>query len=271
LTDAIRQSSPAAPTAQIQDVETCEQGPTSPAVGNGAIIVNNNATAGYSSDTLELVFASGGVVTTLLTPAAGYGPGVTTIGVVDASQFSPGDKVLISNTAQGHTVTVASVNTGGNTLTLNAQACGTISWPATGTYLPGSYVIRVVRAQFYIGTVDGIPTLMMLPGGPLAGAVAQPLAEGVEDLQVALAGDANGNGVIDPGEWVYDGVTPGPPSGPIIAVKLVLVARATTSVTGGVPYLRPAALDHAAASTFDTYRRRVLQATIELRNMGGSP
>src|SRR6185312_4064680 len=48
-----------------------------------------------------------------------------------------------------------------------------------------SLVIRAQHATFTIAAIDGIPTLMMDPdaGGPQA---AQPLAEGIEDMQIAL-------------------------------------------------------------------------------------
>jgi hypothetical protein len=181
---------------------------------------------------------------------------------------------------QGSTVTINAI--AGNTLTLNAQGCGTIKWPNGGAYPPTSVVVRVQRARFSIvpntpGVVpaDGIPVLMMDPDGPNGPAAAEPLAEGVEDLQIALGIDVDGNGVIDPvTEWSFDTAAHNALlTGPILEVKVVLVGRATTIVSGTATgtFTRPAALDHPVAPGPDKFRRRVLESTIELRNMGGSP
>src|SRR5258708_4285470 len=186
LTDALRQAGPAVPTAtyactpfptcvppgsSIQDVNnaTCD---------NGAIAVTNSTTG---PDTLDIVYASGAVATATM---AAYGAGVTSLDVADGSQLGPGDMILISNLTQAVTVTIASVSV--NTLTLNAQGCGSIAWPG-GTGFPAfSTVVRVQRARFTVvpntpGVVpnDGVPVLMMQPGGVNGGQTAQPLAEGV--------------------------------------------------------------------------------------------
>ena len=280
ITDAIRQAGPAAPSSAyactpqpgclpanttIQDVVTCEV---------GALNVTNS-TAG--PDTLTLLYASGAAVTATLAP---YGAGITSLPVGDASQLSAGDMILISNLSQAHTVTVTAVNYGTNTLTLAGQACGSINWPGGGTYPTYSTVVRVKRATFSIvantpGIVpaDGIPVLMFDPDG--AGpAAAEPLAEGVEDMQVALGVDVNGNGVIDAGEWAFDTAGHGALTGPILSAKIVLVSRATTIVEGGnaTPFQEPVALDHQAPLNGpDVWRRRVLEATIEIRNGANSP
>jgi hypothetical protein len=146
--------------------------------------------------------------------------------------------------------------------------------PASG-YQPTALVIRVKRARFYVDTAgsvtDGVPTLMMDPDaeGP---APAEPLAENIEDMQVALGVDINNNKAIDDAtEWAYSSGT-GALTGSIRAVRVTLIARAPNQLQPLIAsYLRPAAENRPAATVFDTYRRRVLTSTIEVRNLGGSP
>ena len=146
-----------------------------------------------------------------------------------------------------------------------------------GGYAAGAIVIRAQHATFTIDSIDGIPTLMMDPdaGGPEA---PQPLAEGVEDMQIALGIDTDANGIVNEtvngigDEWQGNSASDGPLSGPLRAVRVSLVSRTTSGLVGNLnPYNRPAVEDHAASATFDQYRRRVLQSTVEIRNMAQSP
>ena len=49
-------------------------------------------------------------------------------------------------------------------------------------------MVRAVHGIFFLSTVDGIPTLMMnSTGDPTTNATkGEPLAEGIEDMQIAL-------------------------------------------------------------------------------------
>jgi hypothetical protein len=266
IADAIRQSSPGAPTGNIQDAGTCS---------SGAITVTNNQTAASDStingwDALDLIFASGAVVTS---SRGTYAGGTTSLDVTDASQLAVGDYVVISDTNQGHLVKITAISA--NTLTLAAQ-CGGISLPSGG-YAAGSLVIRAQHATFTIDAVDGIPTLMMDPdaGGPQT---PQPLAEGVEDMQIALGVDVNGDLSIsevgtlaNDDEWQGNVNGDNTLTGTLRAVRVSLVARTTSGLVGNLnPYNRPPVEDHAAGGTFDQFRRRVLKTIVEIRNMGQS-
>jgi len=276
IADAIRQSSPAAPTltfnlgvpaaANIQDAGTCSV---------GSLNVQNNQTAVHDPtlngwDALDVIYASGAVVTS---SRSAYVSGSTSLDVNDASQLSINDSIVISDTNQGTFVNITGIS--GNTLTLATQ-CGSLVLPSGG-YAAGALVIRAEHATFTIDAVDGIPTLMMDPdaGGPQA---PQPLAEGVEDMQIAFGidTDANGsitettNGVGD--EWQGNAAGDSPLTGTLRAVRISLVSRTTSGLVGNLnPYNRPAVEDHAASTTMDQYRRRVLQSTVEIRNMAQSP
>jgi prepilin-type N-terminal cleavage/methylation domain-containing protein len=282
IADALRQSSPGAPTGNIQDLVACTN--TVLAVSNNQTSINTPFITGW--DKLDVIFASGAVVTSTLDP---YDPAVSnTVHVNDASQLVAGDSVVISNLGQGHLLKLASV--AGNALTFVAPAC---AWtpPQGGTYTMGSFIIRAQHAIFTIDSVDGIPTLMMDPdaGGP---AVPEPLAEGVEDLQIALGVDSNPPLVPDGklgtipwvagtfedstgpnlDEWQGNNAGDGVLSGPVRAVRVTLVARTTTGLVGNkTPFVRPAVEDHAASGTPDKFRRRILRSIVEIRNMAGSP
>jgi prepilin-type N-terminal cleavage/methylation domain-containing protein len=258
IADAIRNASPAVPSGDIQDVKNCV---------TGAIAVVNNTNA---PDQLDIVYASGSVVTSLRTI---YDSTTNlAITVTDASQLAVGDTLLITNMTKGHLVDVTAVNTATGVLALTAPGC-TPALPVGG-YPPGSLVIRALRARFTVdvtgAATDGVPTLMMDPDadGP---ASAEPLAENVEDMQIAVGVDVDLNKGIDAGEWEYSSGV-GALAGAIRAMRITLVARAPNQLQGGTAsFYRPAAEDRPIASTADSYRRRVLSTTVEIRNLGGSP
>lgn len=266
LSDILRQAAPGVsdPT-QIQDAVTCT---------TGGINVYNGSGAG-SSDVLSVVHALGGIVTTLQTT---YLSG-TTLSVVDASQFSIGDNVLVSNLSQGHLFKITGVSTASNPNTLTIQSpCSGVTLPAAG-YPAGALVIRARHSVFSIGSVDGNPALMMDADEGSNVYSADPLADGVEDLQVAVGIDGGADGVSESSngtgdEWYFNasGETL-PASGTWRAVRITLVARTSTQLGGGqgaTIFNRPQVEDHAAGAA-DAYRRRVLRSMIEIRNTGVSP
>ena len=263
LTDAIRQASPGVTDpAQVQDADTCQI---------GAITITDGGASG--TDSLDVIYALGGVVTTV---SSAYLTG-TSLSVVDASNLAVGDRILVSNLSQGHLFTITAISTAaiGYTLTLSSL-CGSINLPAAG-YPAGSLVIRAQHATFSIGTVDGIPMLMMDPDST-GSAPAEPIADGVEDLQVSLLIDTDGNGAIgaetgtSSDEYIYNNTGDTLPTGQTYrAVRVSLVARSVGQLVGAATVsARPALEDHTAG-TADNYRRRVLRSTVEIRNGGSSP
>jgi len=267
LADTLRMASPSIQSGNIQDATIA--GCTIVAAGftgvGGLSVLDSNS----APDQLDVVFAYGSSVATLQTP---YTVGTqTSITITNdhnqASQIFPGDKLLLSNTAQGTIVSVSLVNTGTGVITLNTAACAPTL--PTGGYAGGSLVLRVMRARFSVGTVDNIPTLMMDPDadGPLA---AQPLAEGIEDMQIAVGTDADGNGSISAAEWANSSTT-GALVGPIRAVRLTLISRSNSALAGVATAGQRKAAENRPAGAADAYRRRYLTQTIEVRNLGGSP
>jgi prepilin-type N-terminal cleavage/methylation domain-containing protein len=263
IADVLRQASPGVTDpAQLQDAATC---------ATGAMTVSNAAGAN-GEDKLDVIFASGGVVTSSQTL---YTAGTTTLTVTDATGLAAKDFVVISNMTRGHLVKISSIS--GNTLTLAAQ-CSSINLPSGG-YPAGSLVIRAQHGTFYIGTQDGIPTLFMDPDSDANPVMpGEPLADGVEDLQVALGVDSTTDGVSELGasanddEWQGNKSGDAPLSGTLRAVRVTLVARASQALVGGTAtFYRPAVEDHAIAASPDMYRRRLLRTMVEIRNVGGSP
>lgn len=268
MADSLRGASPGVPTGDISHTVNC---------ADGALRVVNNPGA---PDELYAVFASGSVVTTSATPYSSTDNSMT---LIDGSEIEQGDTLLVTNYSKGHLMKVTN-KPPGNIAGLAAVGCstGTSAFPATGSYPAGSVVVRALRARFYIandGTLPLIPTLYMDPDaeGPLQG---EPLAEGIEDMQIAIAIDQDGNGITDANsttdEWIYnvpgDAVPAAPiPVGTIRALRITLIARAPGQVTGVASFFRPGAEDRAAATATDNFRRRVLTSVIEVRNLGGSP
>jgi type IV pilus assembly protein PilW len=259
MTEAMRGVSPGVPVANIQHVNTC---------ATGALTLTNSSTA---PDQVTAVFASGAVVTST---RAVYGAGTTTLAITSSSQLAAGDTVLITNLDQGHLATISSVGSG--SITLVAQSCGSLALPAGG-YGAGSLVVRAARATFSVGSVDGMPTLMIDPDAE-GSAPAEPFAEGIEDLQMAIGIDANGDGALtevgvaaNDDEWTYNRSGETLPAGTIRAVRVTFISRATGKRVNATGQARPAAEDRAPATATDGFRRRALTTTIEIRNFGGSP
>jgi len=259
VSEALRGVSPGVPVANIQHVNTC---------ATGALSVTNRNNA---PDDFTAVFASGSVTSTRTV----YTTGTTSITVTDASQLAIGDTVLVTNLDQGHLAKISTVNAGTGVIGLAAQTCASLALP-TGGYAPGSLVLRATRATFSVGTVDSMPTLMLDPDaeGP---ALAEPFAEGVEDLQIALGIDANADGSLtelgaaaNDDEWSFNSAGETQLAGSLRAVRVTFVARTSGKRSTDV-YLRPAAEDRPVATAPDGYRRRTLTSMIEVRNLGGSP
>ncbi|MBS1119924.1 MAG: Type Pilus-assembly protein [Deltaproteobacteria bacterium] len=257
ISDALRGLSPGVASGNIQDVQTCTI---------GAISVVNSTTG---PDQMDVVVASGAVVTSLRTAYTVGGATSTAITVTDASQLAAGDTLLITNATVGHLVHVNSVNTSTGAVTLVAPACVPGLFPAAG-YPVGSLVIRAVRARFRIGTFDGISNVLLMDVDA-DGLNEEPLAENIEDMQIAIGVDVNGDTGIATTEWAFSSGT-GALAGPIRALRVSLVSiegTAMRNVTGA--FLRPAAEDHPVATAPDAFRRRVLKSTVEIRNLGDSP
>ena len=179
----------------------------------------------------------------------------------------------------------------GNTLTLHrsTRRCRRLASrhpggdPGTiaGPYAALRSCSRVQHARFWIGQVDGIPTLMMDPDGNDATVDWEPLAEGVEDLQLVKGIDAAADGLgaenaaaANGDEWQLQqfGRHRRSRRARCAPCGSTLVARTTSGLIGNLnSFNRPAAEDHAAAPVnSDNFRRSILKTMVEVRNMSVS-
>jgi hypothetical protein len=135
--------------------------------------------------------------------------------------------------------------------------------------------------RFWVGQIDGNPTLMMDPDGNDATVDWEPLAEGVEDLQLVKGVDTGTDGlgaenaaVANGDEWRFNNAGDTDTlAGTLRAIRITMIARTTSGLVGNLmSFNRPAAEDHAAAPVnSDNYRRRILRTLVEVRNMSVSP
>jgi len=266
LGDAVRGASPGVSSGLITQPPGCAR--------TGAFeVVNNSTSAGVSPGTDELyaVFASGSVVTSLAAALADTGTSIT---VDDGTQLRSGDWLVLTNYAQGHMVQLASNPVAGVASLTGIDTCG-VPFPGS-SYPIGTLAIRAQALRFYIDpNFDGLGPMLMMeaPDG-----TKEPIAEGVEDMQIALGreDDNPADGLQDVGggvgddDWIFNFPGETDTVADLRAVRITLTVRGRKKLTGATVGNRPAVEDRAAGAA-DNYRRRTLTSIIEIRNLGGSP
>jgi prepilin-type N-terminal cleavage/methylation domain-containing protein len=270
LADAIRNASPGVETAQITDLVGCS-------TLQGIDVVNQTS----GPDTLQIVYATGAVITSIRQV---FDQDSTELLVLDGSGLKAGDQVLVTDfDNRGHLVQVTDVTDNGGDYTLGLRAALTSLCspsPPDFSYAVLSTVIKAQVAEFSI--VDaGVPVLMMDRDG--AGEEdPEPVAEGIEDLQIAIGIDEDGDGEVSADapdgvdEWFYNHQDDTDPAQTITArpwraLRITVVARSIDETTSQPTSIRPKAEDHDAATQADVYRRRALSTRVEIRNLQGSP
>lgn len=217
-------------------------------------------------DTLDLILVDTAVQATLM---AGYATGQTTLTVSSTAGFAVGDLVQVCDLVTGVVLQVTAV--GASTLTVVANAN-----PLPRSYVAGAWVFRSRQVRYYVdstpyGAQD--PLLMFDPDGPGA-RPGEPLAEGVEDFQVALGFDANGDGTIASNgaaagddEWIGNVAGEVQPASlaTLRSARVTLVAR-TVAAVAGTRGTRPAVENRPGANAADGFSRRVLRSEITVRN-----
>ena len=260
LTEAVRNASAGVTNGDVLDSTSCN-----PVIG---ITVTNHDD---EPDSIELIYASGGIVTSARNVVDSS---TTTLTVVDATGIVAGDQVIVSNGTTGRLIPVRAVGSVGVTTDLATQTnlCSSAPMP-TGGFAAGALVIRARYARLAVETgADGVPMLTLDPDGD-GPESSEILAEGVEDIQIAIGVDLDGDSaILDLGdttdEWFYNALgDPAPPpitGGQWRALRVTVTAR---DVLGRGNSARPAAEDRAAGAT-DNFRRRTLRTQIEIRNLG---
>jgi prepilin-type N-terminal cleavage/methylation domain-containing protein len=270
LTDAVRNGSPGVPSGPIVDLVGCETNPHGIRVDN----------ASDGPDAIGIIYASGGIVTSL---RAEFRETSTELLLEDGSKLRVGDQLLVTDFEKGHVVRVDSITPPGADWIVGLSAPQTLcsaNPPAPFTYVARSMVLRVQAARFSINTDDpGVPYLQMDPDGTAGPLLPTAVAEGIEDLQIAIGADRDGNGRIDDDDadagddddWVYNHPGDTLLSPPYRAIRLTVIARSIDDTSQEATSTRPGAEDREEAAAPDVFRRRVLSTTVELRNLEGSP
>ena len=92
-----------------------------------------------------------------------------------------------------------------------------------------------------------------------------PIAEDMEDLQFAFGLDTDADNFID--SWINDTDLTDIQKDQVRQVRITVLGR-TASEHRGHSEIRPAIEDHAAAGTTDGFRRKQLEVTVKVRNLG---
>ncbi|MDD5222771.1 MAG: PilW family protein [bacterium] len=199
--------------------------------------------------------------------------------------FKKGDYLVIRDPATNNTEARLVSNVAANTIT--------VSTSFTNAY-PAYSEVRDIKKHIY--RIESGNLVLRLMTGPPATAVetSHILAENIEDLQFAYGMDNNTSSPLDPdavpdgtiNTWVNDPRADGVNNDGngtsederdltrIAAVRVSIQARADRQDTSWAragqtpPFFRQGLEDRTAAGTTDGYRRRIMQKTVFVRNLG---
>ena len=265
LSEAVRNASAGVTNGNLKDAVGCND-----VVG---ITITNHDDA---PDEIQVIYASGGIVTS---SRADINGSTTSFPVVDATGIVAGDKVIVTSTEstnpEGRLIPVLGVGAPGVTtdITTNTNLCSATAAMPTGGFPGGSLIIRAKYAKLAVEVgPDGVPMLTVDPAG-IGPEPSEILAEGIEDIQIAVGVDIDGDGAIldlndTTDEWYYN--APGDADPPLITLGQWRALRVTVTAQDLLnrgSSLRQAAEDRPAGS-LDSHRRRTLRTQIEIRNLG---
>jgi prepilin-type N-terminal cleavage/methylation domain-containing protein len=227
--------------------------------------VNNVGTNG--EDKLELWLADPSTQAVVLSAVQ---PATTSFTIDQNPGFTNGAWAMISDLSTGLLV---KPSFSGTTVTLPSSN----SFTTPTQYAAGSYLFKVRHVTYAVAAQYGLGTSAVGNGNVLTfddGSGAQPLADGVEDMQIAYGFDNNADGLVTEtgstagdDEWVYNvaGETMPATLANLRSIRITLIVKGTQPEQG-VNNNRPKAEDHAAGSTFDAFIRRTVRTEISVRN-----
>ncbi len=206
--------------------------------------------------------------------------------VEDTTGFNAGDWVFVYPTPPADTqsyalICITSINAGA--LVHTPGGSGSCASAQNVVYSNGGTIeltnlnarVRNINPK-KTGSESGLIAYAIADGYVLTrsvnGGAAQPLADNIEDMQIAYGFDSDNDGVVD--LWIQN------PAGQNMAnlreIRVTLVARTTREDPEWQAGARPVIENHDPAGSAVTtpaqaagYRRRVLQSTIRLRNNDG--
>lgn len=92
-----------------------------------------------------------------------------------------------------------------------------------------------------------------------------PIAEDIDDLQFAFGLDTDADGTVD--AWLNNADLTNDQKLQVRLVRISVLGRTATEHRG-YANVRPALEDHAVATTTDGFRRKLIQVTVKVRNLG---
>jgi type IV pilus assembly protein PilW len=231
----------------------------------------SKVTPSNSAAAPDTVTITGGTLSTIGTLQRSADRGAKTLFLTDVTGISGGSVIGVGLTFSG---VVDSVNAAAKSVTLNT----TVPTGALNMYYPGwklqdgvtdssqtpAPVRLLTSTRYQINTINAAhPFLEQVTQG-----TTEPIAEDIEDLQIAYGVDSNNNRIIENNEWVNN-----PTANQIDLIRLVrvtIVARtaqpdpALRNVAQTVPAIedRP-----ARANLMDGYRRFILTRIVKTRNI----
>jgi type IV pilus assembly protein PilW len=240
---------------------------------------NNNGTA--ATDKLDLYLVDGTVSSESVVAVA---TGATTLAVTyEQSPLSgvfsvashPFVQISDLRTAVVVPLTVAT-NTGTTSaaLTIGTVPAG-VSFATNSVYvLPSRHVVYEISKTVFTAANAFSNTSMLTM--TINGVGPQPLAEGVEDMQIAYGFDTNADGLVtevgtaaDDDEWLYnktgDTVLAAMTIDKLRVIRVTLVAKSTSVDSGATFNTIPIYEDHTQIAG-DGFIRRVLRTEITVRN-----
>jgi type IV pilus assembly protein PilW len=92
------------------------------------------------------------------------------------------------------------------------------------------------------------------------------IAENIEDLQFAFGLDTNDDGSVD--SWINDADLTDAEKLQVRMVRINVLGRSSKEIFGAKTGNRPQIEDHSASATQDRFKRRQLELTVKVRNLG---
>src|SRR5262249_2758976 len=193
LTDAVRGAGAGVRTGWISDgSSTCKAALA--VTMNASGVSYGDLTVVPGTDMLEVIRPVGGVFTTLTSAFDGSS---SALAVVSGDSFSEGDYALVVNLDQWAALVRISGAPGAPPLPAGPLAVGGCSAAPT-SYAAGSLVLRARAERYFVATSDSddtaTPALYLDLDSDDTNYAPEPLAPGIEDLQLVVAQDTNDDG-----------------------------------------------------------------------------
>jgi hypothetical protein len=226
----------------------------------------------------DTVIIVSGSSTTIATLRESADRGASTLFLTSVAGIAVNSVIGVGLTYSG---IVTQVNAGANSVTLNTdQPTGALNMHYPGIYLKGGATlnnlnqeptpVRLLTATRY--RIDSVTDpLHPILEQRFSNGFTEPVAEDIEDLQIAYGVDVNNNRIIETGEWVNQPTTN--QIDQIRLVRITIVARTAQPdpVLRGVATLAqtvPAIENRPERPNLtDGYRRYILTRIIKTRNL----